>query len=136
MRELEDEEMKEEKGKRLIDGLEVADRPDKDCHDRHDLCKFWQSIGECESNRDWMEDHCPVSCDVCNGTMTCIDRHRLCNFWANINECTTNAVWMLANCPRSCKACKGMSPFLVSRSFYCRTGHYRQQRITSRWKFP
>ncbi|RCN35544.1 shTK domain protein [Ancylostoma caninum] len=75
--------------------------------DRHDLCKFWTSIGECQSNKDWMEDHCPVSCSVCNGTMACIDRHRLCNFWSAIKECETNAVWMLSNCPKSCKACKG-----------------------------
>ncbi|CAD6194467.1 unnamed protein product [Caenorhabditis auriculariae] len=79
------------------------------CKDRHDLCKFWSSIGECGTNKEWMEDHCPVSCDVCNGTMTCIDRHRLCNFWAAIRECETNAVWMLSNCARSCKACKGKS---------------------------
>uniref|UniRef100_A0A1I7WJR9 ShKT domain-containing protein n=1 Tax=Heterorhabditis bacteriophora TaxID=37862 RepID=A0A1I7WJR9_HETBA len=78
----------------------------KSCSDRHDLCKFWSSIGECDSNKDWMSDHCPVSCDVCNGTMACIDRHRLCNFWAAIKECETNAVWMLSNCARSCKACK------------------------------
>ncbi|VDO82596.1 unnamed protein product [Heligmosomoides polygyrus] len=79
----------------------------KNCADRHDLCKFWTSIGECQTNKEWMADHCPVSCDVCNGTMACVDRHRLCNFWSAIKECETNAVWMLSNCARSCKACKG-----------------------------
>ncbi|PIO76539.1 shTK domain protein [Teladorsagia circumcincta] len=79
----------------------------KKCTDRHDLCKFWMSIGECQTNKVWMEVHCPVSCDVCNGTMACVDRHRLCNFWTAIRECETNAVWMLSNCPKSCNACKG-----------------------------
>uniref|UniRef100_A0A1I7UKP3 Neprilysin n=1 Tax=Caenorhabditis tropicalis TaxID=1561998 RepID=A0A1I7UKP3_9PELO len=82
---------------------------DKSCKDKHDLCKFWSSIGECNTNKNWMEDHCPVSCDVCNGVTTCIDRHRLCGFWATIRECETNAVWMLSNCPKACKACKGRS---------------------------
>uniref|UniRef100_A0A915MUL1 ShKT domain-containing protein n=1 Tax=Meloidogyne javanica TaxID=6303 RepID=A0A915MUL1_MELJA len=72
-----------------------------------DLCKFWTSIGECKNNKDWMRDHCPVSCDVC--TNVCVDRHRLCDFWASMKECETNAVWMLVNCPRSCKLCKGAS---------------------------
>ncbi|WKX94533.1 hypothetical protein Q1695_011652 [Nippostrongylus brasiliensis] len=84
-----------------------SSRERRKCSDRHDLCKFWTSIGECQTNKDWMEDHCPVSCGVCNGTMACIDRHRLCNFWSAIKECETNAVWMLANCALSCKACKG-----------------------------
>ncbi|KIH61607.1 shTK domain protein [Ancylostoma duodenale] len=87
--------------------LTSSDRKGRKCMDRHDLCKFWTSIGECQTNKDWMEDHCPVSCSVCNGTMACIDRHRLCNFWSAIKECETNAVWMLSNCPKSCKACKG-----------------------------
>ncbi|CAI5442804.1 unnamed protein product [Caenorhabditis angaria] len=84
-----------------------VDPNDKSCRDRHDLCKFWSSIGECATNKNWMEDHCPVSCDVCKGLTTCIDRHRLCGFWATIRECETNAVWMLSNCPKACKACKG-----------------------------
>lgn len=37
------------------------------CADKHDLCKFWSSIGECESNRDWMAQNCKISCDRCNG---------------------------------------------------------------------
>ncbi|CAK5090960.1 unnamed protein product [Meloidogyne enterolobii] len=81
-----------------------------ECNDLHDLCKFWTSIGECKNNKDWMRDHCPVSCDVCtNGSSVCVDRHRFCDFWASMKECETNAVWMLVNCPRSCKLCKGAS---------------------------
>lgn len=89
--------------------IEDDSNVDKSCKDRHDLCKFWSSIGECNTNKNWMEDHCAVSCDVCNGITTCIDRHRLCGFWATIRECETNAVWMLSNCPKACKACKGRS---------------------------
>uniref|UniRef100_A0A0N5BLV9 peroxidase n=1 Tax=Strongyloides papillosus TaxID=174720 RepID=A0A0N5BLV9_STREA len=77
------------------------------CVDKHDLCKFWSNIGECQSNKDWMTKNCPISCNLCNGSAICIDRHRLCGFWTAINECETNAVWMLSNCALSCKACKG-----------------------------
>uniref|UniRef100_A0A915E661 ShKT domain-containing protein n=1 Tax=Ditylenchus dipsaci TaxID=166011 RepID=A0A915E661_9BILA len=88
-------------------------KPEEDetgvCVDKHDLCKFWSSIGECESNKDWMKDNCAISCDKCNGTALCLDRHRLCPFWSSINECETNAVWMLVNCARACKACKANS---------------------------
>lgn len=37
------------------------------CTDRHDLCKFWSSIGECDTNREWMAKHCAISCDKCKG---------------------------------------------------------------------
>uniref|UniRef100_A0AC35U6B6 ShKT domain-containing protein n=1 Tax=Rhabditophanes sp. KR3021 TaxID=114890 RepID=A0AC35U6B6_9BILA len=40
------------------------------CVDKHDLCKFWSSIGECDSNKDWMTKHCSISCNVCNGKPT------------------------------------------------------------------
>lgn len=42
-------------------------KPSDGCKDSNDLCKFWSSIGECESNTDWMNKHCPISCDQCNG---------------------------------------------------------------------
>ncbi|VDM77701.1 unnamed protein product, partial [Strongylus vulgaris] len=105
----EEEEHTEDEKSSVVESEEapVLDKNGRECKDRHDLCKFWTSIGECQSNKDWMEDHCPVSCGVCNGTMACIDRHRLCNFWSAIKECETNAVWMLSNCPKACKACKG-----------------------------
>uniref|UniRef100_A0A0K0DH06 peroxidase n=1 Tax=Angiostrongylus cantonensis TaxID=6313 RepID=A0A0K0DH06_ANGCA len=98
------------------------------CVDQHDLCKFWSSIGECQANKEWMEDHCPVSCDVCNGTMACVDRHRLCSFWSAIRECETNAVWMLANCARACKACKGRTVGITGGSG--KDGVFREEDCT------
>lgn len=37
------------------------------CTDLQKLCKFWASIGECETNKRWMEDRCQLSCNLCNG---------------------------------------------------------------------
>lgn len=39
------------------------------CRDLRDLCKFWSSIGECESNKLWMHKNCPISCDKCNSKL-------------------------------------------------------------------
>ena len=35
-----------------------------DCHDRNIDCSDWAEEGECDSDemRDWMAEHCPVSC--------------------------------------------------------------------------
>lgn len=46
--------------------VEVAD-DGEGCRDKHDLCKFWSSINECTTNKEWMLDNCPVSCEQCNG---------------------------------------------------------------------
>ncbi|TMS34690.1 hypothetical protein L596_002228 [Steinernema carpocapsae] len=100
---------------------------EKECIDKHDLCKFWSSIGECDSNKEWMEDNCQISCNVCNGTSVCIDRHRLCSFWASISECETNAVWMLSNCPRSCKSCRGM---VINDEMPPRNGEFKKSDCT------
>ncbi len=44
-----------------------VEEQEETCSDSHDLCKFWSTIGECETNKDWMSINCKVSCDVCNG---------------------------------------------------------------------
>ena len=31
----------------------------------HELCAFWTSVGECESNRKFMLEHCPAACRLC-----------------------------------------------------------------------
>ncbi|KAE9548412.1 hypothetical protein FO519_008379 [Halicephalobus sp. NKZ332] len=36
------------------------------CTDNHELCKFWNSRGECDINPRWMKPNCPVSCGVCS----------------------------------------------------------------------
>ena len=38
-----------------------------DCHDRNIDCSDWAEEGECDSDemRDWMAEHCPVSCRTC-----------------------------------------------------------------------
>ena len=38
-----------------------------DCHDRNIDCSDWAEEGECDSDemRDWMAEHCPVSCRKC-----------------------------------------------------------------------
>uniref|UniRef100_A0A914ZLL3 peroxidase n=1 Tax=Parascaris univalens TaxID=6257 RepID=A0A914ZLL3_PARUN len=94
---------------KMVDESKASDTSSsKDsCRDLRDLCKFWSSIGECESNKLWMHKNCPISCDKCNSTSICVDKHRLCSFWSSIGECEINAVWMLSNCQKSCKACKG-----------------------------
>ena len=31
----------------------------------HDLCAFWTSVGECETNRNFMQDNCAAACRLC-----------------------------------------------------------------------
>ena len=31
----------------------------------HELCAFWTSVGECETNRGFMLDNCPAACRLC-----------------------------------------------------------------------
>jgi hypothetical protein len=33
------------------------------CTDQSNQCEGWHGIGECESNRQWMSEHCPMSCN-------------------------------------------------------------------------
>jgi len=48
---------------------EVHNLPDsiqKSCQNRHDLCSFWASIGECENNQAYMQTNCAVACLSCS----------------------------------------------------------------------
>jgi len=35
------------------------------CKNKHDLCAFWTSIGECDVNRRFMVNECSASCRLC-----------------------------------------------------------------------
>lgn len=35
------------------------------CKNHHELCAFWASVGECESNRGFMLSNCAASCRLC-----------------------------------------------------------------------
>ncbi|RCN38768.1 shTK domain protein, partial [Ancylostoma caninum] len=35
------------------------------CCDHHEWCRFWASVGECKSNREWMSDNCQLACGTC-----------------------------------------------------------------------
>lgn len=37
------------------------------CQNRNELCAFWASLGECESNRIFMIPNCAVGCDSAGG---------------------------------------------------------------------
>mmetsp|Transcript_18293 Transcript_18293/g.29992 ORF Transcript_18293/g.29992 Transcript_18293/m.29992 type:complete len:142 (+) Transcript_18293:228-653(+) len=49
---------------------EVLSRPEyahvrNKCKNNHDLCAFWTSVGECETNRHFMQDNCAAACRLC-----------------------------------------------------------------------
>ena len=35
------------------------------CKNDHELCAFWTSVNECETNRGFMLDNCPAACRLC-----------------------------------------------------------------------
>jgi len=36
------------------------------CKNRHELCAYWKTIGECESNTNFMQKQCAVACHSCH----------------------------------------------------------------------
>jgi hypothetical protein len=35
------------------------------CNNKHELCSFWATKGECENTRPYMIEMCPLSCRMC-----------------------------------------------------------------------
>jgi len=35
------------------------------CKNEHELCVFWTSVGECESNRGFVLENCAAACRLC-----------------------------------------------------------------------
>lgn len=35
------------------------------CKNEHELCAFWTSVGECETNRGFMLENCAAACRLC-----------------------------------------------------------------------
>ena len=44
----------------------VPDVPGIVCEDFYAKCSKWATDGECKSNRDWMNNNCRKSCNVCH----------------------------------------------------------------------
>lgn len=68
------------------------------CCDQHEFCKFWQSAGECTSNKRWMVNNCQISCSTCAG--------------GNVN----NAGMLCARAVNTCTMCVCLLPQLQSCS--------------------
>jgi len=54
---------------KYMDSVVFVDEDYKDvkdsCKNRHELCAFWASLGECENNEVYMQKHCAVACHSC-----------------------------------------------------------------------
>ena len=59
--------------------------------------------GQCESNPEYMQATCPLSCRVCEHN--CTDTSDDCSFWARTGECENNTAFMLRKCPTACGLC-------------------------------
>ncbi|XP_033634858.1 uncharacterized protein LOC117296096 [Asterias rubens] len=42
----------------------------EDCVDSHFLCQDNAAAGECVTNKDWMQENCPLTCNLCPGSET------------------------------------------------------------------
>jgi len=44
----------------------LADGTQCSCRDEHESCDYWQSLGECENNVNYMKLYCRASCRLCD----------------------------------------------------------------------
>jgi prolyl 4-hydroxylase len=93
----------------------VCTRDDQQC-DTHVRCPAWKEEGECIRSQEYMNEHCPGSCEIWldNDIMgsndelynsTCYDRHTDCAHWAILGECETN-LDVKQYCAVSCGICE------------------------------
>jgi len=75
------------------------------CGDLNMNCRYWASIGQCESNPGFMLINCRESCDACGPDPDCSDRNENCGYWASIGECERNPGFMIVNCKLTCNMC-------------------------------
>lgn len=121
--EVEQEEMKDSIDENTIDSyfddnLTLSELVEGGCVDHHSNCSYWESFGECDINRGFMNQHCRKSCNFCDTTLS--DSNELCLFWAENGECEKNPTYMHEVCKESCQIyestpnesniCKDMSP--------------------------
>ncbi|XP_071548420.1 uncharacterized protein [Panulirus ornatus] len=73
-----------------------------ECQDRHAECQSWAELGECAINPDFMEPHCPSSCNTCPTDPICEDENDQCVAWSQRGECEINPSYMLQYCLIAC----------------------------------
>lgn len=61
-------------------------------------CVGWAESGECESNTDYMQSKCPLSCAERSAAE--------CATWARAGECEGNAEWMRKGCSAACSSAR------------------------------
>uniref|UniRef100_A0A0K0EPD7 peroxidase n=1 Tax=Strongyloides stercoralis TaxID=6248 RepID=A0A0K0EPD7_STRER len=62
------------------------------CCDQHEWCRFWASIGECQSNSEWMTISCQLACNTCkasNGKEINSNRQSLTNVPKDGGNCVS-----------------------------------------------
>ena len=58
------------------------------CNDKRPDCANWAKEKQCQTNAEFMQTTCPLSCGVC--TFDCEDTHESCTAWAQEGECEKN----------------------------------------------
>jgi len=84
---------------------------DPNCKNTHELCDFWASNFQCETNAAYMLTVCREACLQCarggwiSTGQRCADDNADCGYWASAGECSTNRFYMRWKCKRSCSVC-------------------------------